>query len=67
MVLYIGKEKFTPAIVSPQSGIIPAGTINIIENGLYNVTTYANAEVNINIPTPSENVYSLKHRCFSGL
>lgn len=60
MVLYIGKEKFTPAIVNPQSGIVPAGTINIIENGLYNVTTYANAEVNINIPTPSENVYTLK-------
>ena len=60
MVLYIGKEKFTPAIVSPQSGIVPVGTINIIENGLYNVTTYANAEVNINIPTPSENVYTLK-------
>lgn len=60
MVLYIGKEKFTPAIVSPQSGIVPAGTINIIENGLYNVTTYANAEVNINIPTPSKNVYTLK-------
>lgn len=36
-------------VVDGNGGIIPTGTKNITENGIYDVTTYANVDVSINV------------------
>jgi len=53
MVLYLGKSKITPSAYA----INPTGTINITENGVIDVTKYANADVQVSSST--DNIYSL--------
>jgi len=46
-----GFEDFASDIGSIPGGITPAGTIAITSNGTHDVTNYANANVNVAIPT----------------
>lgn len=40
----------------PNVGITPTGTLNITENGIYDVTGYASVEINVAVETPSEDI-----------
>lgn len=47
-------DQMTSAVDSISGGgITPTGTIQITTNGTHNVATYASAEVNVAVPTPS--------------